>query len=217
MRTAEIDRNTLETQISVSVNLDGSGEREFQTGLPFLDHMLDQVARHGLLDIRIKADGDLEIDAHHTVEDIGITLGQAVNEAIGDKKSLENAVADLTLISAQKPVINNARKSIAGFKVRQGWPIGTKVTLRADRMYEFLDRLISIALPRVRDFRGLNTKSFDGTGNYSLGIQEQIVFPEIDFDKIEKVKGMNITITTTAQNDEQGRCLLTHMGLPIRK
>jgi len=145
-----------------------------------------------------------------------ITLNMGVGEAIGDKKSLDNAVADLTLISAQKPVINNARKSIAGFKVRQGWPIGTKVTLRSDRMYEFLERLVGIAIPRIRDFRGISPKQFDGRGNFSMGITEQIIFPEIDYEKIDKLRGMDITITTTARNDDEGRALLRAFNFPLK-
>ena len=145
-----------------------------------------------------------------------ITLNMGVGEAIGDKKSLENAVADLTLIAAQKPVINNARKSIAGFKVRQGWPIGTKVTLRADRMYEFLERLVGIAIPRIRDFRGISPKQFDGRGNFSMGVSEQIIFPEIDYEKIDKLRGLDITITTTARNDAEGRALLRAFNFPLK-
>ena len=145
-----------------------------------------------------------------------ITLNMGVGEAIGDKKSLENAVADLTLIAAQKPVINNARKSIAGFKVRQGWPIGTKVTLRADRMYEFLERLVGIAIPRIRDFRGISPKQFDGRGNFSMGVSEQIIFPEIDYEKIDKLRGLDITITTTARNDDEGRALLRAFNFPLK-
>ena len=145
-----------------------------------------------------------------------ITLNMGVGEAIGEKKSLENAVADLTLIAAQKPVINNARKSIAGFKVRQGWPIGTKVTLRADRMYEFLERLVGIAIPRIRDFRGISPKQFDGRGNFSMGVSEQIIFPEIDYEKIDKLRGLDITITTTARNDDEGRALLRAFNFPLK-
>ena len=148
------------------------------------------------------------------VEKVVINMG--VGEAIGDKKSLENAVADLTLISGQKPVINNARKSIAGFKVRQGWPIGTKVTLRSDRMYEFLERLVGIAIPRIRDFRGISPKQFDGRGNFSMGVTEQIIFPEIDYEKIDKLRGMDITITTTARNDDEGRALLRAFNFPLK-
>jgi large subunit ribosomal protein L5 len=145
-----------------------------------------------------------------------ITLNMGVGEAIGDKKSLESAVADLTLIAGQKPVINNARKSIAGFKVRQGWPIGTKVTLRSERMYEFLERLVGIAIPRIRDFRGISPKQFDGRGNFSMGVNEQIIFPEIDYEKIDKLRGMDITITTTARNDDEGRALLKAFNFPLK-
>lgn len=145
-----------------------------------------------------------------------VTLNMGVGEAVGDKKVMNFAIEDLTRISGQKPVITLAKKSIAGFKIREGWPIGCKVTLRKDRMYEFLDRLITITLPRVRDFRGLNPKSFDGTGNYSLGIQEQIVFPEIDFDKIDGIRGLDICITTTAKTDEEAKALLEAFNLPLR-
>ncbi|MDR9436119.1 MAG: 50S ribosomal protein L5 [Thiohalophilus sp.] len=145
-----------------------------------------------------------------------ITLNMGVGEAIGDKKILDNAVADMTKISGQKPIVNNARKSVAGFKVREGFPIGCKVTMRRERMYEFLDRLINIAIPRVRDFRGLNSKSFDGRGNYSMGVREQIIFPEIEYDKIDAIRGMDITITTTAKTDEEGRALLAAFNFPLK-
>ena len=145
-----------------------------------------------------------------------VTLNMGVGEALGDKKALENAVADLTLISGQKPVVNNARKSIAGFKVRQGWPIGTKVTLRSERMYDFLDRLISVAIPRIRDFRGISPKQFDGRGNFSMGVSEQIIFPEIDYEKIDKLRGLDITITTSARNDDEGRALLRAFNFPLK-
>ncbi len=145
-----------------------------------------------------------------------ITLNMGVGEAVADKKVLEHAVADMTKIAGQKPIITKARKSVAGFKVREGWPIGCKVTLRRERMYEFLDRLISIAIPRIRDFRGLSPKSFDGRGNYSLGVREQIIFPEIDYDKIDALRGMDITITTTARNDEEGRALLQAFNFPLK-
>ena len=145
-----------------------------------------------------------------------VTLNMGVGEALGDKKALENAVADLTLISGQKPVINNARKSIAGFKVRQGWPIGTKVTLRSARMYDFLERLISVAIPRIRDFRGISPKQFDGRGNFSMGVSEQIIFPEIDYEKIDKLRGLDITITTSARNDDEGRALLRAFNFPLK-
>ncbi len=145
-----------------------------------------------------------------------ITLNMGVGEAVTDKKVMNFAVDDLTKIAGQKPVVTNARKSIAGFKIREGWPVGCKVTLRKEKMYEFLDRLISIAIPRVRDFRGLNPKSFDGTGNYSMGISEQIVFPEIDFDKIDTLRGLDICITTTAKTNQEGRALLEAFDLPLK-
>ena len=145
-----------------------------------------------------------------------ITLNMGVGEAAKDKKALEYAVKDLEAIAGQKAVITKTRKSIAGFKIRDGWPIGCKVTLRGKRMYEFLDRLISIAIPRVRDFRGLNPKSFDGRGNYSMGMREQIAFPEIDYDKVDSVRGLDITITTTAKSNEQGRALLSAFNFPLK-
>lgn len=146
-----------------------------------------------------------------------ITLNMGVGEAITDKKLLDNAVADLTAISGQKPFVTKARKSVAGFKIRQGYPIGCKVTLRGERMWEFFERLVYIALPRTRDFRGLSTKSFDGRGNYSMGVREQIIFPEIDYDKVDRVRGLDVTITTTAQSDEEGRALLSAFNFPFRK
>lgn len=145
-----------------------------------------------------------------------ITLNMGVGEALGDKKALENAVADMTLIAGQKPVVTKARKSIAGFKVREGWPIGCKVTLRSDRMYEFLERLISLAIPRMRDFRGVSPKSFDGHGNFSMGVTEQIIFPEIEYDKVDTLRGLDITITTTARNDDEGRALLRAFSFPLK-
>ena len=145
-----------------------------------------------------------------------ITLNMGVGEAIGDKKTLESAVSDMTLISGQKPVITKARKSIAGFKVREGWPIGVKVTLRASRMYDFLERLIGIAIPRIRDFRGISARQFDGRGNFSMGVSEQIIFPEIDYDKIDKLRGLDIAITTTATNDDEGRALLKAFNFPLK-
>jgi large subunit ribosomal protein L5 len=145
-----------------------------------------------------------------------ITLNMGVGEAMADKKVIENAVSDMQKISGQKPLITLARKSIANFKVRENWPIGCKVTLRRAHMYEFLDRFISIAVPRIRDFRGLSARSFDGQGNYSLGIKEQIIFPEIDFDKIDAIRGMDITITTTAKTDDEARALLAAFNFPIR-
>lgn len=147
---------------------------------------------------------------------VKVTLNMGVGEAVADKKVMNFAVDDMTRISGQKPVVTKAKKSIAGFKIRDGWPIGCKVTLRNERMYEFLDRLITIALPRVRDFRGLNPKSFDGHGNYSMGIQEQIVFPEIDFDKIDGIRGMDICITTTAKTNEESRALLEAFNFPLK-
>jgi len=146
-----------------------------------------------------------------------ITINMGIGEALGDKKVLEHACSDLIAITGEKPIINNARKSVAGFKVREGWPIGAKVTLRGDRMWEFFDRLINIAIPRIRDFRGLNPKSFDGRGNYSMGVKEQIMFAEIDYDKIDKIRGMDITFTTTANSNDEGRELLTAFNLPLKK
>ena len=146
-----------------------------------------------------------------------ITLNMGVGEAVGDRKLVDKAMEDMGLIAGQKPVMTRARKSVATFKIRDGWPIGCKVTLRRERMYEFLDRLINVAIPRVRDFRGLNPKSFDGRGNFSMGVQEQIVFPEVDYDHIDSIRGMDITITTTAQTDEHGRALLEAFKFPFRK
>jgi large subunit ribosomal protein L5 len=145
-----------------------------------------------------------------------ITLNMGVGEAVGDRKVIDNAVADMTKIAGQKPVITLARNSIAGFKVREGWPIGCKVTLRRERMYEFLDRLISIAIPRIRDFRGMNPRSFDGRGNYNMGVREQIIFPEIDYDKIDTLRGLDITFTTTAKTDQEGQALLAAFNFPFR-
>jgi large subunit ribosomal protein L5 len=145
-----------------------------------------------------------------------ITLNMGVGEALGDKKVLENAVADMEKIAGQKPVVTKARKSIAGFKVRDGWPIGCKVTLRSERMYEFLDRLISIAIPRIRDFRGVSPKSFDGRGNFAMGVSEQIIFPEINYDQVDALRGMDITITTTARTDDEGRALLRAFNFPLK-
>ncbi|MEK6749225.1 MAG: 50S ribosomal protein L5 [Pseudomonadota bacterium] len=145
-----------------------------------------------------------------------ITVNMGVGEAVGDKKILDFAVADMTKITGQKPLVTKARMSIATFKVREGWPIGCKVTLRRVRMYEFLDRLINVVIPRIRDFRGMNARSFDGRGNYSMGLKEQIVFPEVDFDKIDALRGLDITITTTAKSDEEGRALLAAFNFPFR-
>lgn len=147
---------------------------------------------------------------------VKVTLNMGVGEAVGDKKIMNSAVDDMTLISGQKPIVTKAKKSLAGFKIREGWPIGCKVTLRKARMYEFLDRLINITLPRVRDFRGLNPKSFDGTGNYSMGIQEQIVFPEIDFDKTDGIRGLDICITTSAKTDAEAKALLEAFNFPLK-
>lgn len=147
---------------------------------------------------------------------VKITLNMGVGEAVGDKKVLDHAQRDMALIAGQKPIVTHARKSIAGFKIRQGWPIGCKVTLRRARMYEFLDRLVNIAIPRIRDFRGLSTRAFDGRGNYSLGVREQIIFPEIDYDQIDALRGLDVTITTTARTDEEGRALLAAFNFPFR-
>ena len=145
-----------------------------------------------------------------------ITLNMGVGEALADKKVLENAISDLEKIAGQKPVVTKARKSIAAFKVREGWPIGCKVTLRKEKMYEFLDRLISIAIPRIRDFRGISPKQFDGRGNFSMGVNEQIIFPEIDYDKIDKLRGLDICISTTARNNDEGRALLKAFNFPFK-
>jgi large subunit ribosomal protein L5 len=145
-----------------------------------------------------------------------ITLNMGVGEAIADKKVMENAVSDLRMIAGQQPIVTNARKSVAAFKIREGWPVGCKVTLRRERMYEFLDRLINVAIPRIRDFRGLSAKAFDGRGNYSMGVKEQIVFAEIDYDKIDAIRGLDITITTSAPTDEEGRALLAAFKFPFR-
>lgn len=147
---------------------------------------------------------------------IKITLNMGVGDAIADKKVMEHAVSDLTQLSGQKPIVIAAKKSVANFKVRKGFPNGCKVTLRRKRMYEFLDRLISIAIPRIRDFRGLSARSFDGRGNYSLGVKEQIIFPEIDFDKIDKIRGLDVTITTSARTDEEAKALLLAFNFPVR-
>ncbi len=145
-----------------------------------------------------------------------ITLNMGVGEAVGDKKIMEHAVKDMRAIAGQNPVVTKARKSVAGFKIREGWPIGCKVTLRRERMYEFLERLIHIAIPRIRDFRGLNPKSFDGRGNYSMGVKEQIMFPEIDYDKVDTLRGLDIVITTSAKTDEEGRALLAAFNFPFK-
>ena len=148
---------------------------------------------------------------------VKVTLNMGVGEAVVDRKAIDSAVADMTLISGQKPLICNARKSVAGFKIRDGYPIGCKVTLRKGRMYDFVERLVSIAIPRIRDFRGLNPRSFDGRGNFSMGLAEQIVFAEIDYDKIDKIRGLDICITTSAKNDEEGLALLKALNFPFRE
>jgi large subunit ribosomal protein L5 len=145
-----------------------------------------------------------------------ITLNMGVGEATTDKKVMERATADMEAIAGQKPIVTKSRKSVASFKIRDGWPVGCKVTLRRERMYEFLDRLVNVSIPRIRDFRGLSPKSFDGRGNYSMGVQEQIVFPEIDFDKVDAMRGMDITITTTARNDAEGLALLKAFSFPFK-
>jgi large subunit ribosomal protein L5 len=145
-----------------------------------------------------------------------ITLNMGVGEAVGDKKILDNAMNDMAMISGQKPVATKAKSSIAGFKIREGWPVGCKVTLRRERMYEFLERLIDIAIPRIRDFRGISGKSFDGRGNFSMGVAEQIIFPEIDYDKIDALRGMDIAISTTARTDDEARALLRAFNFPFR-
>ena len=147
---------------------------------------------------------------------VKITLNMGVGEAVADKKVLENAARDMAAISGQKPLITKVRKSVAGFHIREGYPIGCKVTLRGERMWEFLERLIVISIPRIRDFRGLSSKSFDGRGNYSMGVREQIIFPEIDYDKVDTIRGLDITITTTAKTDEEGRALLEAFKFPFR-
>ena len=145
-----------------------------------------------------------------------ITLNMGVGEAVADKKVMDHAVADMQKIAGQKPVVTKSKKSIAGFKIRENYPVGCKVTLRRERMYEFLDRLVTISIPRIRDFRGLSAKSFDGRGNYNMGVKEQIIFPEIEYDKIDMLRGMNITITTSAKTDEEAKALLTAFKLPLK-
>ena len=148
---------------------------------------------------------------------VKVTLNMGVGEAVGDKKIMDNAVSDMTLISGQKPVVNNARKSEAGFKIREGYPVGCKVTLRHKRMYEFVERLVGIAIPRMRDFRGLNPRSFDGRGNFSMGVTEQIIFPEVDYDKIDTIRGLDVTVTTTARTNAEGLALLKAFSFPFRE
>jgi len=144
-----------------------------------------------------------------------VVLNMGVGEAVGDKKVMDRAVGDMIAISGQKPIVTNARRSVASFKIRDGWPVGCKVTLRRERMYEFLDRLVNVAIPRIRDFRGLNRKSFDGRGNYSLGLREQLAFPEIDYDKVDRLRGLEISIVTTAKTDEESKKLLELLGMPF--
>jgi large subunit ribosomal protein L5 len=163
---------------------------------------------------RLVAETGLNIMAVPRLVKIVVNMG--VGEAVKEAKTLDEAVNELRIITGQKPMVTKARRSIAGFKLREGVPIGAKVTLRGDRMWEFLDRLLSVALPRIRDFRGLNPRSFDGRGNYSFGVTEQLIFPEIDYDKVTTIRGMDITLTTTATNDEQGRALLSAFGFPFR-
>jgi large subunit ribosomal protein L5 len=163
---------------------------------------------------RLVAETGLNIMAVPRLVKIVVNMG--VGEAVKEAKTLDEAVNELRIITGQKPMVTKARRSIAGFKLREGVPIGAKVTLRGDRMWEFLDRLLSVALPRIRDFRGLNPRSFDGRGNYSFGVTEQLIFPEIDYDKVTTIRGMDITITTTATNDEQGKALLSAFGFPFR-
>jgi large subunit ribosomal protein L5 len=168
-------------------------------------------------ELRAKLKEELGIDNIMAVPRITkITLNMGVGEAIGDKKVMDHAVKDLQAICGQKPVVTNARKSVAAFKIREGWPIGCKVTLRKQQMYEFLDRLISIAIPRIRDFRGISPKSFDGRGNFAMGVTEQIIFPEIEYDKVDALRGLDITITTSARNDAEGRALLSAFNFPFK-
>ena len=170
-----------------------------------------------LEEIRPALVGDLNLPSLMAAPRLSkITLNMGVGEAIGDRKIMDSAVQDMTLIAGQRPVVTVARKSEAGFKIREGFPIGCKVTLRRDKMYEFVERLISIAIPRMRDFRGLNPRSFDGRGNFSMGMSEQINFPEIDYDRIDKIRGLDITVTTTAENDEHGLALLKAFNFPFR-
>jgi large subunit ribosomal protein L5 len=168
-------------------------------------------------ELRAKLREQLGIDNIMAVPRITkITLNMGVGEAVGDKKVMEHAVKDLEAICGQKVVVTRARKSVAGFKIREGWPIGCKVTLRRERMYEFLDRLITIAIPRIRDFRGISPKAFDGRGNFAMGVTEQIIFPEIEYDKVDALRGLDITITTTARNDDEGRALLSVFNFPFK-
>lgn len=168
-------------------------------------------------EIRSKLKEELKLDNVMEVPRITkVTLNMGVGEALGDKKVLEHAVSHMQQIAGQKPVVTKARKSIANFKVREDWPIGCKVTLRSERMYEFIERLVGIAIPRIRDFRGISPKSFDGRGNFSMGVTEQIIFPEIEYDKIDKLRGLDIAITTTAKNNEEGLALLKAFNFPFK-
>jgi large subunit ribosomal protein L5 len=168
-------------------------------------------------EIRAKLKEELKLDNVMEVPRIvKVTLNMGVGEALGDKKVLEHAVSHMQQIAGQKPVVTKARKSIAGFKVREDWPIGCKVTLRSERMYEFIERLVGIAIPRIRDFRGISPKSFDGRGNFSMGVTEQIIFPEIEYDKVDKLRGLDIAITTTAKNNEEGLALLKAFNFPFK-
>lgn len=153
---------------------------------------------------------------HQVPKVIKVTVNRGLGEASSNAKALESSLNEIAIITGQKPVVTRAKKAIAGFKLRQGMPVGVMVTLRADRMYSFLDKLISLALPRIRDFRGVSPKSFDGRGNYSLGIREQLIFPEVEYDSIDQIRGMDVSIITTANNDEEGRALLKEMGMPFR-
>lgn len=166
--------------------------------------------------VRAALQEQLGCNIHAVPRVVKVTLNMGVGEAVRDRKFLEHAVADMTAIAGQKPVITKARKAIAGFNIREQYPVGTMVTMRGSRMYEFLERLIKVALPRIRDFRGIPAKGFDGQGNFNFGINEQIIFPEIDYDKVDTLRGMNISITTTAKNDEEGRLLLEAFGFPFR-
>lgn len=169
-------------------------------------------------ELRTKLKEELGLDNVMEVPRITkITLNMGVGEALGDKKVLEHAVRDMQQISGQKPVVTKARKSVAAFKVREDWPIGCKVTLRNERMYEFIERLVTIAIPRIRDFRGISPKSFDGRGNFAMGVTEQIIFPEIDYDKVDTLRGMDITVTTTARNNDEGRALLKAFNFPFKE
>lgn len=168
-------------------------------------------------DVVPKLQAALSLNAMEVPRMSKVTLNMGVGEAVADKKIMERAVAEMTAIAGQKPVVTKSRIAVAGFKIRENYPVGVMVTLRRERMYEFMERLINVALPRIRDFRGIKASGFDGRGNFNFGITEQIIFPEIEFDKVDATRGMNITITTTAKNDEQGRALLDAFGFPFRK